>query len=110
MSDIDLTEAAANALRTAWLNGKSNTTEGWSLHGEADRLVEYIREQVAREIEAHLPAALVADMHSHEGWASDMQTAGPHSFDGEWVGFCGQGSVDVRHIAEYAARIARGED
>lgn len=75
----------------------------------APHIERQVREQVAREIEARLPAALVADIHSDEGWASDMQYARPHTYDGEWVGFCGQGSIDVLHISEYAARIARGE-
>ncbi len=48
----NLHDAAANALRTAWLNGKVNTTEGWALHVEADRLVEFIREQIARDVGA----------------------------------------------------------
>lgn len=39
-------EAAANALRTAWLNGKAGTTEGWSLHVEAEDLVNFIRDRL----------------------------------------------------------------
>lgn len=62
---MDMHDAAANALRTAWLNGKANTTEGWALHVEAALLVDFIREQIAREIEA------VATEHA----AHDLKTA-----------------------------------
>jgi hypothetical protein len=68
-----------------------------------------VREQVAQEIMAHLPAYLARTAYDEDGWASDMQYANPEVRDDyEWVAFHGEGAVDLQHVAENAARIARG--
>lgn len=66
-----------------------------------------VREQVARELWAKLPDTLRAQTHDDCGWLSDAQDAQLDATD-DAVTFCGQGSIDVHHIADYAANLARG--
>lgn len=128
MSDIDLTEEveAAHAFTSSSRSRGRGITENvaactcghqldWYSRNDAHRkhvlaeLAQAVREQAARDILSGLPAALITTARDEDGWASDMQDAQLRLVDDEWVAFCGEGAVDIQHIAEHAARIARGD-
>ena len=46
--------------------------------------------------------ALISDVHQEDGWLSDAQDARLRIEEGSRVHFCGEGSIDVSHIAEIA--------
>ena len=79
-----------------------------------------IRAQVAAELRGELPVQLAETAQSRIGWLSDMQGLHPEASeddpcDDTWVifkDFYGRpfGSIDLHHIAEYAAKIAEGEN
>jgi len=51
-------------------------------------------------------AALIADVHEEDGWLSDAQNAQlDTTWSGDAVSFCGEGSIDLSHVASIAARV-----
>ncbi len=50
--------------------------------------------------------ALTADVHNEDGWLSDAQDARLEIEQDGRVYFNGEGSIDLNHIAEIAARAA----
>ena len=54
-------------------------------------------------------AALLADVHEKDGWLSDAQHAQlDTTWSGDAVTFCGEGSIDLSHIASIAERVFGG--
>ena len=68
-----------------------------------------LRETVARALWARLPEILREQTHDDCGWLSDAQDAQLDATE-DAITFCGQGSIDVHHIADYAASVARGKE
>lgn len=50
--------------------------------------------------------ALIADVHNEDGWLSDAQEARLEVQADGSVYFHGEGTIDINHIAEIAARAA----
>lgn len=122
MPEYDLSEAVGVLVKhqarydsTGWsctCGHRYGQPQNVALATEAHRLgmtVAATREQVAQELLSGLPAALITTARDEDGWASDMQDAQLRLVNDGWVAFCGEGAVDIRHIAEHAALIARGE-
>ena len=70
-----------------------------------------IRAQVGQELYDKLPVKLGETAASEYEWLSDLQYVSPKTSAGfEMVELSYiVGSIDISHIAEYAARIAEGE-
>lgn len=50
--------------------------------------------------------ALAATASDEDGWLSDAQMADPQVDGNSFVSFCGEGTIDLHHIAEIAEREA----
>lgn len=67
-----------------------------------------VREDVASDLEAGLPSALIDEIADPNGWLSDAQYGAVLSAtNGTSLHFSGQGSLDLDHAASHAAQIAR---
>lgn len=86
---------------------------GLTLYGNLARHVAAIieaavREQIAADIEAQLPQRLINEIGDACGWLSDAQSGVRLAATGGTLRFHGEGSLDLTHAAEHAARIAKG--
>lgn len=59
------------------------------------------------DAEKIIAEALVADAHADDGWLSDAQTAQLNVNSDGSVSFCGEGSIDVAHVASIAVAALR---
>lgn len=59
------------------------------------------------DAEKIIAEALVADAHADDGWLSDAQTARLSVNTEGSVFFCGEGSIDVAHVASIAVAALR---
>jgi len=123
MNDIELTDLARRhhlnphdfgCSCSQWTYRAKNPLYGIDFEGHLIHVVEVtaaqVREQIAAEIAEILPGVLAATVRDDCGWLSDAQEAVSRSgFIAGGIGFCGEGSIDIRQVGEYAARIVRGE-
>ena len=56
------------------------------------------------DVEKIIAEALTADVHNEDGWLSSAQSADLHVGSGDEVFFCGEGSIDVSHVAGLVLR------
>lgn len=59
------------------------------------------------DAEKIIAEALVTDAHADDGWLSDAQTARLSVNTEGSVSFCGEGSIDVAHVASIAVAALR---
>ena len=126
MSDIDLTEAVEAAAEGFCADLVPPVTldnlSAIQRHVVREQALSYVthalphierqvREQVAQRLQELLPGVLAATAHDAFGWLSDAQDAALAAgrFDAGSLVFHGEGSIDLLHVGEHAARIARGD-
>lgn len=96
-------------------NQGDDPVDATTMTAEFEAIIESIRAKaaartqtrIATELASRLPDVLCETAHDGDGgWLSDAQAEGGIEYDDLRLGFCGQGSIDVHQVGEYAAVIA----